>query len=92
MRHRPPAAPQDGNAAILGMFGSSKELAPIAEQYITGTNAIEWKEYLRSIGAEAVAIHGATRLVVKQKLSSRQKKLLDKLGYNNWRKLSQGNK
>jgi predicted metalloprotease with PDZ domain len=90
-RHRPPAAAQDANTAILGALRANKELSPIVDRYITGTNAIEWQEYLKAIGVEPVMVHGATRLTVTQKPSGRQKKLLDKLGYNNWRKLSKGN-
>ena len=41
-----------------------------------------------NLGIEAIETDFEIQLKVKKKLKSRQKDLLDKLGYNNWRKIS----
>lgn len=78
----------DGNAAIIGSFYRHKELRPMVDRYISGSEAIDWEALLGTAGLEAISKGNVTNLAVKKKLSGRQKDLLDKLGYNNWRKLS----
>jgi len=78
----------DGNEAVLAVFAQYPELRPITERYITGSEKIGWTEYLQMVGLETGAKNSASRLSVMKKLTSRQKDLLDKLGYNMWRKLS----
>jgi predicted metalloprotease with PDZ domain len=73
----------DGNEAVLSVMRNWPELVPIVERYITGSEMIDWSTYLAYAGLEA----GPDGLMVAAKLSGRQKDLLDKLGYNNWRKL-----
>lgn len=91
LKHRPPTAETDGNTAVLSEFRSYPELAPIIDRYINGVEMIELNGLLRSAGLEAKTENDRTRLTVTAKPSGRQKNLLDKLGYNNWRKLSKGN-
>ncbi len=64
-----------------------KELRPIADKYIKGTEKIDWQADLETAGIEAAAENSFTKLAVKAKLDNRQKNLLDDLGYNNWRKI-----
>jgi len=91
-KHRVPNEPADGNAAILKILKNYSELDPINEKYITGTDEINWKTDLETIGIEAKEENSVVRLAVKTKLNGRQKDLLDKLGYNNWRKASEKRK
>jgi predicted metalloprotease with PDZ domain len=91
-KHRVPNKLQDGNAAILSILEDYKELRPIAEKYIKGTEKIDWQADLETIGIEAAETNSFTKLAVKAKLSGRQKNLLDDLGYNNWRKIVQKTK
>lgn len=87
-RHRKPSPPMDGNQAVIEMMKSDRSLKPLVEKYITGSETIDWRSDLASAGIEDSDEGPMTRLRVKEKLSSGQKTLLDKLGYNNWRKLS----
>ena len=88
--HRPPNAAQDGNAAVLALLRSHAELIPLIDRNITGFESIDWTALLKAAGLEAEVRDQLTNLKVTAKPSSRQKDLLDKLGYNSWRKLSAG--
>jgi len=85
-KHAFPAQRQDGNTAILNIFESRAELRPIVEKYIKGTENIMWQTDLDAIGIESATENFSTKLKVKANPNGRQKDLLDKLGYNNWRK------
>lgn len=85
-KHGGSAKPEDGNAAILTLMKRYPELTPIAGRYVTGAEKLEWAELIKAAGFDADAKSG--RLSVSAKPSGRQKDLLDKLGYNNWRKLA----
>ncbi len=91
-KHKLSAQRQDGNSAILNVFQSRRELQTIIEKYINGTENIGWQTDLDVIGIESATDNFATKLSVKSKLNGRQKDLLDKLGYNNWRKNSESSK
>jgi predicted metalloprotease with PDZ domain len=86
-KHRVPNKPQDGNEAILKILENYRELNLITEKYIKGAEKIDWQTNLESAGIEAAVVNSFTKLTVKTKLDNRQKDLLDKLGYNNWRKI-----
>ena len=66
--------------------------APIVARYIKGAEKLDWQTDLESIGIETNGENFPSRLTVKSKLKARQKDLLNELGYNNWRKLSQKSK
>ena len=87
-RHRAPNAAQDGNTAILTLLRSHSELVPVIDRNITGSESIDWTVLLKAAGLEAVVKDQMTNLKVTAKPTSRQKDLLDKLGYNSWRKLT----
>ena len=88
-KHRKPNTVQDGNAAILSLFESQNSLRPIVEKYIKGAENIAWQTALEAVGIETTEENSFIKLAVKSKLNSRQKDLLNELGYNNWRKLVQ---
>ncbi len=86
--HRYPNARTDGSEAILKILQAHPELSPVIEKYIRGTAKINWQNDLAAFGIESAEDNVSTKLKIKAKLSGREKDLLDKLGYNNWRKLS----
>ena len=86
--HRLPNEAQDGNIAVLRILKTRAELRPVVENYIEGTKKIDWARELEILGIEEITETSAVKLKVKDRLNGRQKDLLDKLGYNNWRKIS----
>lgn len=86
-KYRAPHAPQDGNAAILGILKSRPELLFIVQNYIEGTAKIDWQKDLQAFGIEVVRNDFGTRLKVVPKPDRREQDLLNELGYNQWRKL-----
>ena len=86
-KYRPPNQLQDGNTAILNVFENYAELQTVVEKYIKGTEKINWRTDLESLGIELSENDFNTKLNIKAKLGKRQKDLLNKLGYNNWRKI-----
>lgn len=87
-RHRKLSLPVDGNDAVTALMKANRALKALAEKYVTGRETIEWRSELAIAGIEDSDAGPITKLRVKEKLSGGQKTLLDKLGYNNWRKLS----
>ena len=85
--HRLPNKAQDGNMAVLNILGSYLKLQLIIEKYIKGVEKLDWQTDLESLGIEVSETDFAVKLKVKAKLDRRQKDLLDRLGYNNWRKI-----
>lgn len=83
-KHSGKAAPQDGTAAVMAIMKQRPELAPIVDHYVTGKEKLDWTPFLNAAGLDS----SGRVLTVTAKPNGRQKKLLDKLGYNNWRKLS----
>lgn len=90
-KHKSAATPQDANSVILAMMREKRELGAIADRYVNGSERIDLASYVNLAGIEVTGGGPAERLIVVQKPSGRQKDLLDKLGYNNWRKLAGGN-
>lgn len=90
--HRKPTAVADGNEAIIGLMKRNTALEPVVRKYIAGSEAVDWKSDLSAAGIEDIDPGPITTLRVMQKLNGRQKTLLDKLGYNNWRKLTPNSK
>ncbi len=90
--HRPPALRRDGNEAVLSLLRSHSELNGIIDRNITGTETIDWGGLLKGAGLQVSAASPITKLEVVSDLTGRQKDLLNRLGYNNWRKVAKGNK
>jgi predicted metalloprotease with PDZ domain len=90
--HRQPNPRQEGNSAILEILQTRQEIRPIIEKYIKGAENIAWQTDLEWIGIESAEENFQTKLKVRAKPNNRQKDLLDKLGYNNWRKLTESSR
>lgn len=88
----------DGNEAVLKLLNTNPELRPIIDRYVTGSQgspdnqSISEVSLLDNAGLDITTANGAKKLSVKQKLTSRQKAILDNLGYNSWRKLLKDSK
>jgi len=80
---------EDGNTAILKILLSYPELVDIVQKNIQGSKKIDWQEHLSAAGIESKEENYTTFLSVTAKPNGRQKEILNKLGYNNWRKLTQ---
>lgn len=90
--HRLPNQAQDGNISVLRILQTRAELYAVVENHIEGTKKIDWIRELEILGIEEIRENSAVKLKVKAGLNGRQKDLLDKLGYNNWRKLAEKSK
>ncbi len=86
-KHQFPNQMQDGNTAILKILKEFKELRPIVENYVESNKQIDWTEYLTEFGIESEIKDNETELKVLTKPNGKQKDLLNKLGYNQWRKM-----
>lgn len=86
-KYRLPENQTDGNTAVLEILQSYKELIPIVEKYIKGANRINFANELQTTGIEFVLNENNQKLRIKTKPNRRERDLLNKLGYNNWRKL-----
>ena len=86
-RYRDENNEADGNQAVLAAIGDTEIV-----RYIESGNSIDWASVLGVFGIEKLDRTGVSTLSVNTKLAGGQKKLLDKLGYNNWRKSSVGPK
>ncbi|MEO8041361.1 MAG: hypothetical protein ABI646_02010 [Acidobacteriota bacterium] len=86
--HGRQAAPMDGNDAVIQIMKARPGMSSIVEKYVAGADKIDWTKELAASGIEDMDAGPITTLRVKEKLKGSQKAMLDKLGYNNWRKLS----
>jgi hypothetical protein len=84
-KYKVPEKDTDGNSAALLAIGDDE-----IENVVKNGETINWAAILRPIGIEMVNSGGSVTLRVTPKPSGSQKKLLNKLGYNNWRKASVG--
>jgi predicted metalloprotease with PDZ domain len=87
-KHKPPAAATNANDAVIAQMRAYPEVTPLVERYVTGAGPFDWSTLLQKAGLTSSTQDQLTRLAVVEKPTGRQKDLLDKLGYNNWRKLA----
>ena len=71
----------DGNDAVLATIGNQA-----ITNYVKGTAAIDLTADLEPAGLEASTQNSVTTFRVVSKPDRRQREMLDKLGYNDWRK------
>lgn len=81
-----------GNAAILDILLSRPELVPIIDKYVKGSEKVDLQRDLQAAGIETIPATHGQKLQIKSKLSGHEKDLLNKLGYNNWRKFLRNSK
>lgn len=85
--HKRPAAAVDGNEAVLLAMAKFPEIGPLPETLMRGTGPIDWSREIAFAGLEDGGDNFVSALRVKTDPSRRQSALLDKLGYNNWRRV-----
>lgn len=85
-KHHRSASAADGNTAVLGIMKSRRELVPIVRRFIEGSEKADLSDAMKAVGLRFEADSGRQMLKVVEKPSGRQRAILDKLGYNNWRK------
>jgi predicted metalloprotease with PDZ domain len=73
----------DGNSAVLETINSN-----MVTRFVRGGEKVDWARELAPAGILMSKDNNLTLLKAAPRPSSKQKKMLDKLGYNNWRKLS----
>ncbi len=86
-RYRADTPPRKANEAILDLLRSYPELRQIADASITSSAPIDWPELLKSAGLELYERDQLARIKVIDAPSGGQREVLERLGYNNWRKL-----
>lgn len=79
------AVAAEANVTIFEAMRSARVAPEIVEKYVKGAGQIAWDSFIAAAGLEAPAGDEALRVVAKPR--GRQKAVLDKLGYNSWRKL-----
>jgi hypothetical protein len=80
--HKPPSEKVDGNKALLVSIGERD----ITTKYILGSEMINMERELAGSGIVLETSGRSSVLRVMPKPSGRGKEILDRLGYNNWRK------
>lgn len=73
----------DAKGLILRAYAKNQELRPVADSFITGSSALSSGDYLGRAGLR----WSDGRISTVEKPSRTQKRMLDDLGYNAWRKL-----
>lgn len=87
-KYRSTATAIDGNDAVTSAMVAHKELVPIVENYVRGNAVINWSADLAAAGIMNEEQNSVIVLKTVERPNSRQKEMLDKLGYNSWRKLT----
>lgn len=59
----------------------------LIQRYVNGAEIVDWTAELEAAGIQSKQTGRASTLAVAAKLNGRQKEILDRLGYNNWRKI-----
>ncbi|MCA1589316.1 MAG: hypothetical protein LC734_02790 [Acidobacteria bacterium] len=78
---------KDGNEVVIAAMLNHPELVPIVEKYVRGTDPID-RTHVEIAGISARGAGSRVHLNTMAKPNRRQKAMLNKLGYNNWRKLA----
>jgi len=81
--HGEKSEPTDSTEVLKTVIGQNA----ILDRYVFGADAIEWTGQLAAAGIESKQTGRTTTLSTAAKPNGRQKEILDRLGYNNWRKL-----
>jgi predicted metalloprotease with PDZ domain len=77
----------DGTETVLRALDAHTELQPIVEKYIKGKSVIDWDVDVSAAGIVSEEKNSVTVLKPTEKPNARQKVLLDRLGYNSWRRI-----
>lgn len=81
-KHKKPNAVQNANQAVLSILKSSPEMRGIIERTVETAGEVDWTQDLAAVGLQNSTRGSFTRLSIIKDLNGRQKKLLERLGYN----------
>ncbi|MEQ1762731.1 MAG: hypothetical protein ABL984_06230, partial [Pyrinomonadaceae bacterium] len=81
--HGENAKPADANEKLKTFL----EPRAFLDSYVFRADPVELFQHLSAAGIESKQTGRTTSLTVAAKLNGRQKEILDRLGYNNWRKI-----
>jgi predicted metalloprotease with PDZ domain len=81
--HGENSQPADSTEALKASIRQNS----ILDCYVFGADPIDWTQQLSAAGIESKQTGRTTTLSTVPKPNGRQKEILDRLGYNNWRKL-----
>ncbi|HMJ09372.1 MAG TPA: hypothetical protein VK468_10230 [Pyrinomonadaceae bacterium] len=84
--HKRPNAAADGTTTVIDVMMKAGVERRIVTDLVMGSGPIEWADEIATAGLQPPTAQSS--LTVTLKPTGRQKALLNKLGYNNWRKLS----
>jgi hypothetical protein len=77
---------EDANKAVLKILRKYNE--NLVNRYIEGAMPVNLQYHIVDFGIQIKKTSGKTRFELTENLSARQKDLLEKLGYNQWRKVA----
>jgi hypothetical protein len=80
-RHGPASVHTDGTSAVLDAIGLDD-----IRRLVKSAGPLELSEALVAVGMESTRQGSVTKLRIKADLTGQHRRLLDKLGYNNWRR------
>ena len=84
--------PHEANGAIMHILNTHKELRPIVDRDIQGAGRLDLADTLKGSGLRLSTGERVPQIKVVDRPSGSEKQVLDRLGYNNWRKLPRNNK
>lgn len=76
----------DGNTTLIAIFRSHPELAAMTERYVSGSEVFSMDAPLLQAGIQIDRSTGVPKFTAVSKPSGKQKKILEKLGIDNWKK------
>ena len=81
-KHKSESARAEGNSSVLSILKKHPRLLPIAERFVEQAGEIDASRDVSESGLRNVSAGSFTKFAVAEKLNGRQKKVLEKLGYN----------
>ncbi|HMQ02648.1 MAG TPA: hypothetical protein PKD26_01860 [Pyrinomonadaceae bacterium] len=87
LRYRERSAPSAASDVVIKMLSEHATLAALVRDNVLGSEPIRNTSVLEAAGLEFSPDTDRDRLSVRAKTNGRQKAMLDRLGYNSWRKI-----
>jgi hypothetical protein len=78
--------PRLGRGELASEAINTVVTASLIQRYVDGTELVDWTADVAAAGIESRQAGRTTTLSVAEKPNGRQKAILDRLGYNSWRK------
>ncbi|CAN5657328.1 hypothetical protein BH24ACI3_BH24ACI3_09830 [soil metagenome] len=85
-RHKKGSPPAEANAAILSIMAERKELGDLIEHSLKKGAAVDIARIADGAGLHLTGSAGRERLTAIEKPNRSQRRILEKLGYNSWKR------